>query len=250
MIAETYPPGFPALMPSLEVPAAAATLGKRLMRAWSDDPDTAGDWLQDLAVYERLMAAEARMALYLGKARKVDDDGVVTLDAGAAADAAWWDFVGDLAAWRAHADEARAMLALLGRALDHIAAIPAGDLAAYQRASAVYHRLRHGVAVRPLPPAAPWREWRWPVSLKTWEMEAYRHHLIVCRQRLRLLAEGGRRAAAEEFGIREDVDLLHMVYPVAERDRLDERANVLGVDLYWSLMGPGSRRARQGGVNK
>lgn len=246
---------YPIAVPPIEIPAAALTIARRLDRAGLADTDNAATaaWLHDLALYESLIDSERRMALYIGAARVVDrETGEVTHDADRAADAALRDAMGDLEAWRAHAGECRAMVAWLDAALTTIAAIPVVDLGAYQRACGLWCRLRHGdgkrPAVRPLPPSAPWRDWSWPVALAWHQTDGYIRYLPLCRQRWRLLAAPGRRAVLEEFGIASDLDLLHKVYPVAERDALDERANTLGVSLFWSLMGPGVRRSG-GGVS-
>lgn len=201
-------------------------------------------WLAQLARHEDAINEGRRMKAYRVEARRVDSDGVVSLDADAAADAAFRDFAGDLAAWRAHADECRAMIGVLAAALDHIAAIPTEDMGAYQRACGLWCRLRHGKgsSVRPLPPAPPWRDWAWPVSLAWHQTDGYGMHLPVCRQRYRLLAAPARRAVLEEWGIASDIDVLREIYPTAARDALDRRANTLGASLYWSLMGPGSKR--------
>jgi hypothetical protein len=218
--------------PRIAIPAAATTIARRLDRAGLVDTDHAATaaWLHDLALYERQVDKERCMALYVGAARTVDVDGVVTRDPDLAADAALVDCLGDLAAWSAHAAVARAMIALLDSALTAIDAIPVADLAPWVRAGGLWLRLRQGAgAVRPLPPVTPWRDWRWDMSLKAHDLDGYRRHMVVCRQRYRLLAPPGRRAVAEEHGIRDDLDILHRLYPVAERDALDERAKVLGV---------------------
>lgn len=201
-------------------------------------------WLADLARHEESINRERRMKAYATAARVVDrQTGVVTIDPDLAADAALRDAMGDLAAWSAYAGEARAMVALLDAALTTIAAIPVEDFGAWNRAGGIWTRLRHAAGkVRPLPPLAPWRDWRWEMSLRAWGEDGYRRHMIVCRQRFRLLAPPGRRAVAEEYGIRDVDDILHRVYPVAERDALDERAKALGI--YTGLQGVARPRWR------
>lgn len=209
------------------------------------DTDTAATtaWLAQLARHEDAINEGGRATMYATRARAVDRDGVVGVDADLAAAAALQDAMGDLEAWRAYAGEARAMVAFLDAALTTIAALPVADFGAWNRAGGLWTRLRHAAGpVRPLPPLAPWRDWRWGKSLRAWGEDGYRQHMVVCRQRFRLLAPPGRRAVAEEYGIRDVDDILHRVYPVAERDALDERAKALGV--YTGLEGVARPRWR------
>lgn len=197
----------------------------------TDTPSTTV-FLDLLARHEEAENVEKRMTRYAVAARTVDrETGEVTMSPDLAAAAALADCLEALAAWRAYADEARAMIALLDAALTTIAAIPVGDFGAWNRAGGLWMRLRYSADsnVRPLPPARPWRDWKWGVSLRRHYLDGHLAHLIVCRQRYRLLAAPGRAAVLEELGIRDVEDTYGRIYPIVERSALDARAKHLGV---------------------
>lgn len=201
-------------------------------------------FLKKLAEYEEHINQERRMTLYATAARRIDGDGVVTTAPDLAAEAALRAFMAALDGWRAHATMARAMVAILDAALTTIHAIPTGDLGAWSRQGGLWVRLRHGACgVRPLPPGAPWNQWRWDKSLKRHYLDGHIAHLIVCRERLRTLAAPGRRMVVEECAIREPDDLFGRVWPVAEIAALDARAKALGI---WTGLGEINPTRRQG----
>lgn len=217
--------------PQVDIPAAATTIARRLDRAGLADSgnDATAAWLHDLSLYQEIIDKERRMALFLAAGRRVDGDGLVTVDEDAVAEAAWRSFLGDLAAWQAHACEAREMIATLDHELTAMEKIGIERWVPWQRAVGAYLKARyHATSVRPLPPG--WGAWRWDHSLATWRTLAYRDHLLPVRRSYLLLTPASKRAARDEFGIAEIADILATVFPVDELHALDRRAALLHVD--------------------
>lgn len=228
------------VVPFLPNTAATQTLARRLDRVGLDDGDHAltKAWLSDLALYEGLQAKEQRMALYMSAGRKIDPDtGEITQDEDQVNEAAFRAFVATLMPWQDHAAEGRQMVAYLDEALTALATMLEQDEVRWSRARLVWVGLRHGPLKRPLPPGALWGGWRWANSLRDMEHEGWKH-AIRCRQLYRVLTSEGKRGAIEEFGLVEigDLDpLWHGIWPSAERDALDQRADEIGVCQHWSL---------------
>jgi len=247
MIPHPLPTVAPFALPHLADTAAARTIARRLDRLGiaDTDNDSTAAWVHDLELYEALMEKEQRMALYVGQTRRVDrETGEVTHGHDDdLAEAAWRAFVTDLGLWRAHAEQAGRILAMLDGALDALAATPHDDPTRWARSCGYWSSIRHGPFPRPLPPVAPWSQFSGGTS--------YRQHMdqgwllmIVVRDRYRPLTKESKRAARQEFGIGEPQDIYHVIAPLAQRDALDQRAQSLSVSHYWSTTGPGSYRKR------
>lgn len=250
MSMDTYPlPSVaPFALPHLADTAAARTIARRLDRLGMADTDNASTqaWVNDLQLYEALMEKEARVALYVGQTRRVDTEtGEVTHGhPDDLAEAAWRAFATDLALWREHAEEAGRILTMLDGALDHMALLTIDEPSRWTRVCGLWIGMRHGPLKRPLPPGAPWNGWVWQGSYRDWLHQGWRH-ATVCRQRYRALTKESKRAAIAEFGLEErgQVDpLWHGIWPIAQQDALDRRAQELHVCDWWGLIGPGSRR--------